>query len=183
MQSLTLAATATQPGLRIAHASTTDEFRVAGDLITEYVGWCRRRYQAHPQLVDRYFGVADLAREVADAGQTYAAPDGAVLIATAHDQPAGCVALRSLGSGVGEVKRLYVRPEFQGFGIGRSLVVNLVALARRHRFRTLRLETGDLLTEAQGLYRTLGFQPIDNYSDAPRDAQDFLLAMETDIAA
>jgi len=183
MQLLTLAATATQPGLRIAHASTTDEFRVVGELIAEYVGWCRRRYQAQPQLVDRYFGTVDLAQEVAETGKTYAAPAGAALIATAHDQPVGCVALRSLANGVGEVKRLYVRPEFQGFGIGRSLVVNLVALARRNRFRTLRLETGDRLTEAQGLYRTLGFQPIDNYSEAPPDAQDFLLAMETDIAA
>lgn len=183
MQRLILAATAPQPGLRIAHASTTDEFRVVSELIAEYVGWCRRRYRAYPQLVDRYFGAADMAREVADAGKAYAAPAGAVLIAMAHNQPAGCVALRSPSDGVGEVKRLYVRPEFRGFGIGRSLVVNLVALARRNRVRTLRLETGDLFTEAQGLYRTLGFQPIASYSDAPPDAQEFLLAMETDIAA
>lgn len=176
-----VAAAGTPPSVRIAHASTVPEYEMAGQLISEYVAWCRARYRRRAWMVDRYFGEDALRQEVADIASAYAAPHGAFLIAKVHGQAAGCVALRGLGGGAAEVKRLYVRPEFQGFGIGRSLLITLIALARRKQVTSLLLETGDLLSEAQALYRMLGFKPVANYSDAPSDAQEHLIAMALDL--
>ena len=64
--------------------------------------------------------------EVAGMPGRYAAPSGCLLLAMDGDTPAGCVALRDLGGGTCEMKRLYVAPEFRGRGVGRSLVEEVI---------------------------------------------------------
>jgi ribosomal protein S18 acetylase RimI-like enzyme len=62
-----------------------------------------------------------------------------------------------------EVKRMYVDPASRGNGVGRALMETLIAGARTRGYRTLRLGTLEEMTAAQGLYRSLGFQPIERY--------------------
>jgi GNAT superfamily N-acetyltransferase len=94
------------------------------------------------------------------------------------DRPAGCVALRTLRDGICEVKRLFVRAEHQGLGVGRQLTEALIDLARRRGFSTMRLDTGDLRTEAHALYRSLGFVPTPPYYECPDRLRKYLVFME-----
>jgi GNAT superfamily N-acetyltransferase len=74
--------------------------------------------------------------------------------------PVGCGALRALGDGAVEIKRMYVRPAARGTGVGRALLRALEAEAAARGFADLRLETGTLQHEAIGLYEAAGYAPI-----------------------
>jgi GNAT superfamily N-acetyltransferase len=97
----------------------------------------------------------------------YAPPNGALLIALHQDEAAGCVALRDLGDGVCEMKRLFVRPQFRKFGLGRQLADTIIAKADQLGYLLMRLDTLDRLSEAMRLYERLGFRKIPAYYDNP----------------
>jgi len=90
-------------------------------------------------------------------------PGGAFVIAWLDDQPVGCGALRPLEPGIGEVKRMYVEPEFRRRGVARKVLEKLEAVAREKNYRWLRLETGTLQPEAIRLYEVCGYQRIPYY--------------------
>jgi len=74
--------------------------------------------------------------------------------------PAGCGGVQLFGAEYGELKRMYVRPQFRELGLGKMILDRLVEHARRHGVRLLRLETGIYQEEAIGLYEAAGFQRI-----------------------
>jgi len=100
-----------------------------------------------------------------------------VLVARDDDGTAlGCGALRVLGDGVAEVKRMYVAPAARGRGVAKAVLAGLEEVARERGWTTLRLETGPRQPEAIGLYSQAGYRPIEAfgaYVDAP-DAEDSL---------
>jgi putative acetyltransferase len=93
----------------------------------------------------------------------YIPPRGAIWIAEADDAAVGCVALRPLPGGVGEVKRMYVDDAWRGKGVGRALLEALIAHARALGYDRLRLGTLAEMTAARALYASLGFVPIERY--------------------
>jgi GNAT superfamily N-acetyltransferase len=99
---------------------------------------------------------------VADAGPGLS-PDAACLLARLDGRPVGCVALGSLGGGVGEVKRMYVDPAARGHRIGRLLLQGVEDLAAARGDRLLRLEAGTEQPEALRLYRGSGWREIPCY--------------------
>ena len=104
------------------------------------------------------------AAELAALPSPYVPPSGALLIAKVNGDTAGCVAMRSIDEHTGEMKRLYVRPEFRSFGLGRYLIDAVVLAARGAHYAALRLDTLPSMTAAQGLYRKLGFVEIPAYN-------------------
>jgi ribosomal protein S18 acetylase RimI-like enzyme len=98
----------------------------------------------------------------------YAPPSGRLLLARSADHAAGCIALRKLDAGICEMKRLYVRPDDRGMGLGRMLVERLIAEARAIGYERMRLDTiASAMQDAIALYRRMGFQEIAPYSNIP----------------
>ncbi len=98
----------------------------------------------------------------------YAPPRGRLLLARYPDHVAGCIALRPREPSICEMKRLYVRPEDRGKGLGRILVERVIAEARAIGYERMRLDTIEsAMKDAVELYRKMGFQEIAPYSTIP----------------
>jgi putative acetyltransferase len=107
-------------------------------------------------------------KELAGLPGDYAPLDGRLLLATHEGTPAGCVALHKLGPGICEMKRLYVRPQFRGKGLGRALAERIIADARQIGYTQLRLDTVEpIMRAAVAMYRQLGFREIAPYRENP----------------
>jgi len=106
-------------------------------------------------------------REIATLPGEYAPPKGALLLASVGTRPAGCVGLRPIDLEIAEMKRLFVRNEFRGRGVGRLLVDRILREARRIGYRRIRLDTVPSMTEAIHLYRACGFREIAPYRFNP----------------
>ena len=104
----------------------------------------------------------------------YASPSGCLLLAMAGDSPAGCVAMRDLGGGDCEMKRLYVAPEFRGRGVGRLLVEQVIQRARQVGYRRMVLDTVPEMAGAIALYRSFGFVETSPYWECPVERTIYL---------
>ena len=116
----------------------------------------------------------DFEEELANLPSGYALPEGCLLIATYTRQPAGCVTLRKVGASVCEMKRLYVRPQFRGLGIGRALAEAIIERARTVGYTCMRLDTVPSMKAARALYVSLGFRVIEPYRYNPIEGAVFM---------
>jgi ribosomal protein S18 acetylase RimI-like enzyme len=145
--------------------------RVEGGPAVETVRVLMREYAAFLGVDLGFQGFED---ELAELPGKYAPPTGALFLVSMPAgsgsigaEPAGCVALRDLGGGVCEMKRLFVRPEYRGYGLGRSLAECSIAAAQKLGYGRMRLDTLESLESAVALYRTLGFTRIPPYCANP----------------
>ena len=106
-------------------------------------------------------------RELEALPGEYAPPGGVLLIARDEGKAAGCVALRRLDAGTGEMKRMYVREAYRGSGLGRRLAVAVIDEARKRKCERMVLDTLPKLASAIALYRDLGFREIGPYLASP----------------
>ena len=94
--------------------------------------------------------------------------------AAQDDTLAGCVALRDLGDGICEMKRLYVRPSYRGRDLGRKLALRVIDEARQRGYRAMRLDTLPSMQQAMSLYESLGFRDIEPYRFNPIEGSRFM---------
>ncbi len=107
-------------------------------------------------------------KELAGLPGEYAPPEGRLLLVECEGQLGGCAALHKLGRGVCEMKRLYLRPQFRGKGLGRALAERIIAEARQVGYRRMRLDTVEpVMKDAVAMYRKLGFKQIASYCANP----------------
>ncbi|HLA09293.1 MAG TPA: GNAT family N-acetyltransferase [Pyrinomonadaceae bacterium] len=152
----------------IAQAHSPSEIETARQLFREYSDWLQ---------VDLCF--QNFEKELAGLPGDYAPPEGRLWLAWINQDIAGCIALRSLGEGICEMKRLYVRPEFRGQGLGRLLAEKLIQEARNIGYQKMRLDTlPGRMDQAIAMYRDLGFQEIERYYNNPDETALF---MELDL--
>ncbi|HEV2442204.1 MAG TPA: helix-turn-helix domain-containing GNAT family N-acetyltransferase [Steroidobacteraceae bacterium] len=126
---------------------------------------CLQRY--YSELAARFPGGFELHADDAPAAHELAPPAGCMLVARLFGDPVGCGAIRTLGPGVAEIKRMWVSPQVRGLGVGRRLLAELERAAIGRRLRTIRLDTNGSLAEALSLYRMSGYREIPRYNDNP----------------
>jgi putative acetyltransferase len=161
--------------LTIEQAQTDRAIQQACELFSEYAAGLG---------VDLSFQQFD--QELATLPGAYAPPAGRLLLASCDGQLAGCCALRPLEVSIGELKRLYVRPQFRGHNIGRALVEASLEAARQIGYQRLRLDTLPTMQGARTLYATLGFKEIPPYRHNPIPGTAFLelnLSLEETLCA
>ena len=98
----------------------------------------------------------------------------AILVAWLAGEAAGCVGVRSLGDGICEMKRLYLRPAARGAGVGRALAEAVIERARALGYTRMRLDTMPSMAVAVTLYRSLGFVEIAPYRFNPVPGATFM---------
>jgi GNAT superfamily N-acetyltransferase len=118
--------------------------------------------------------------ELAGLPGSYAPPSGVLLLAYVDGQLAGCGALHALAdvdyANACEMKRLYVRRSFRGFGLGRLLAQTLMQRAAATGYSVLLLDTLDDMEAARDLYESLGFVEIPPYYYNPIPGAHYLKA-------
>jgi putative acetyltransferase len=148
--------------VKIIHAATVESVETVKTLI---------RDNAKSLEFDLDFQNFD--QEMDDFPGEYALPKGCLYLAMDENQPAGCVALRDLGNGICEMKRLYVKPDYRGQKIGRLLAQTVIQAARELGYDRMRLDTIPSMRQANVLYKALGFKEIAPYRFNPIEGAAF----------
>jgi putative acetyltransferase len=153
----------------VTEAKSLAEIAAVRELFVEYAAWLgfSLAYQNFDQ-------------ELGSLPGKYAEPSGRLLLARADGAPAGCGAIRQLEPSVCEMKRLFVRREFRGCGLGRKLAETLIDEAREMGYSAMRLDTvAEKMADAVRLYKGLGFHVIPAYySGAQAGTLYFELALD-----
>ena len=165
----------------IVEAKSFEQLEHVRMLFRSFVGWLRQRYADSIQVIDDYFDVKAYEEEIASLPGKYAPPRGRLLLAMSDGHRAGCIALREIDEQTCEMKRLFVDSEFHGKGVGRSLCDAIISEARVIGYLSMLLDTGIKQTEAQKLYRTLGFKQIKAYYSVPKRLEESLVFMELNL--
>ncbi|HAA03413.1 MAG TPA: N-acetyltransferase [Syntrophobacteraceae bacterium] len=136
--------------------------KIPGDLMA-----VKDLFQEYADSLSFELDFQDFSEELATLPGKYAPPLGSILVAKENGETVGCVAVRPLGDGICEMKRLFVQPAHRGRNLGRELALAIVEEAKRLGYKVMRLDTVVEMKEASALYRALGFQPIDAYCYNP----------------
>lgn len=149
-----------RPSIQIITPDTPELLEATRQIFTDY---------AEQLGIDLCF--QNFEAELADLPGSYAAPQGALLLALVDGEVAGCCALRPLHTvdypNAGEMKRLYVRKAFRRFGLGRQLAEAVLDAARVAGYHSVLLDTLDDMESARALYTELGFEAIAPYYHNP----------------
>jgi putative acetyltransferase len=145
------------PSLTFSQAESPEQIAQARELFLEYA---------------RSLGFSlcfqNFDRELAELPGDYVPPAGRLLLAEFEGQLAACVALHKLDSGICEMKRLYLRSQFRGKGVGRALAERIIDEARHIGYQRMRLDTVEpVMKDAVAMYRKLGFREIAPYCANP----------------
>jgi len=157
------------PDIQLVIPADPESLEITRGIFREYVGSLN---------IDQRF--QDIEEELAALPGEYAPPHGHLLLAFVDGELAGCGALRALTdvdyANSCEMKRLYVRPAFRRFGLGRLLAQALFDEARSVGYSTMLLDTLDDMGAARGLYASLGFEEIAPYYYSPIAGSHYLKA-------
>lgn len=164
--------------------SDQSRLAVSDPASAEDLAAARRLCQDYAESLGFSLSFDGIDEELASFPAPYAPPGGALLLARLDGRPVGIVALRPLGRGTAELKRMYVAPVARGLGLGRMLAEAAIARAADLGHRTVRLDTLPSMERAIALYRALGF--VDDTAGGPSlvDGAVFLeLSLREPLAA
>lgn len=148
----------------------------------EDVFFTRQLFEEYAQSLGFSLCFQGFDQELAGLPGEYAPPRGRLLLAEVDSRLAGCVALRPFrDEGACELKRLFVRPEFRGKGVGKALMDAVLAAASEMGYRRMLLDTiTGKMDRAIAMYREYGFHEIPSYGAHPVEGT---ICMELLLAA
>ena len=149
--------------MELFEAKSPEAYAMAISLFKEYAA----------QLdVDLSFQKFD--QEILNIQYQYARPEGILFIAYDQDQqPMGCFGIRRFEDSICELKRMYLKQEQRGKGIGKSLLAKAIEAGRELHYKKMRLDTLPSMQAAMGLYRKMGFYEIPAYRYNPVEGTKF----------
>jgi GNAT superfamily N-acetyltransferase len=163
------------------HQVEADEDRVLiRELFWEYLEWANTRCNEEYGInVD----IKSMLEQSMAKLEVFLPPYGRTLLVIEGDRAAGIACMRRIRKDIGEIKRMYVRPEFRGRGIGRALLEALIAEAQEIGYPTVRLDSTRFMKVAHSLYRSVGFYEIEPYteSEIPPEFQQYWVFMEKQL--
>ena len=165
---------------KFKQAVTNEELEHVKVLFTEYMHW------VHSNLSKEYgieFEVEDkVSQDMTELGM-FTPPDGRLTLVTLESELVGIGCLRKIEDEIGEIKRMYLRPNYRGRGIGKELLEFLFEEAKSLGYKTIRLDSVHFMDAAHSLYRSFGFIEIEPYpeSEIPEEIQEHWVFMEKRI--
>jgi GNAT superfamily N-acetyltransferase len=167
--------------LSVFQAAKGKDAPMVRELLGEYLAWAI-------SVVNREFGVdfdleTMLGQDMAELDK-YLPPQGRLLLAEFEGQMAGVACMRRIGPDTGEIKRMYVRPQFRRQGIGRALAERLIQESQAIGYPRLRLDSPRSWKASHALYHSMGFREIEPYaeSEIPAEFREHWIFMELPLA-
>lgn len=147
------------------------------ELFWEYLQWANTRgFEEFGVNFDIETMLEDNLNELG----VYFPPDGRLILAFEESKPAGLGCLKKVCNSTGEIKRMYIRSEFRGRGLGRRVLEALLSEARDIGYSKVRLDSARFMEAAHALYRSSGFKEIEPYdeSEIPPEFREHWIFME-----
>ena len=151
------------------------------ELFWEYLQWANAKVEENFRVS---FDIAAMLEDDMNTLDKFMPPRGRLLLGYVEDQPVGIACLKALTENIGEVKRMYVRPQARKRGLGRALLNRLLEEARQIGYTLVRLDSARFMREAHQLYRASGFREIGTYegSEIPKEIQKNWIFMEREVS-
>ena len=124
-------------------------------------------FQEYAASLDIDLAFQGFTKELETVRAQYGPPAGALVLVYVGEQVAGCAGVRKQGPEIAELKRMYIKPEFRGYRIGRMLLERSVSVAVDLGYKKIRLDTLASMTAARKLYEAFGFEIIPAYYPNP----------------
>ena len=133
-----------------------------------YFNWIRDECLRHFKLdfVDTLGPIDEYIDKTLPDFESLVPPKGIVYIISFNDKIAGMGGIRKKNKKFAEIKRMYVKPEFRGNGLGKASMNKLIETAKEFGYSKLRLDTGPFMIAAQNVYKSAGFYEIEEYPEA-----------------
>ncbi|WP_084605049.1 GNAT family N-acetyltransferase [Cognatishimia maritima] len=167
--------------IELSFAKSERDIEAVRGLMREYLVWHQLRYSESRDQLEKHVDYKAHELAIDRLPGEYDSPKSCFLMARRGHDALGCVALRDLGEGIAEMRRMFVRPQVQGSGVGRRLATGIMKIASALGYATMRLNTGPLQTEAVNLYQKLGFKAVEPYNDLPPALKERLVFMECEL--
>lgn len=143
--------------IEILQAETEEQINEVRKIFSEYETW-----------LGMSLCFQGFEKELADLPGKYAPPNGRLYLAYSGSDVVGCIAMREIGPGICEMKRLYLRESARGKGVGNRLIERVIENAKEIGYKKMRLDTyPPKMAKAVNLYRSHGFYEIPRYYDNP----------------
>jgi len=146
-------------------------------LFLEYIQWLQEKFS---QEYGFTLNANDILYEFMNSVHVFQTSNGRLYLAMFGDEYVGIGCLKQLDNGIGEIKRMFVKAEYRGKGVGSAILDQLIADAGLIGYSKIRLDSPKISVDAHGLYQSRGFQYIDAYegSEAAKTVPDFAVYME-----
>jgi len=167
--------------IEIRHTSITDDIHIIKKLWFDYLVWVNEEMQSLCGL-NPHIPVETLKKDI-DSIDKFQPPQGILLTAIYENKICGVGSFKKINTEICEIKRMYIDPKFRRLGAGRAILKALLIEARNMNYNRVRLDSPKFMNSAHSLYRSIGFQNIEAYTEMenPEKFKDYLLFMELDL--
>jgi len=160
---------------RVSHL---DEIRI---IMNEYLSFIAKELIRPPWNYN--LNVEDAVNFTMNNLDKFAEPDGRLLLVEVDSEIAGTISLRKIREDAGEIKRMYVKPEFRGKKLGNLLIEEVIEISQRNEFSKLYLDTAHFMSSAVSLYKKYGFKETTFYPESviPKELLNTIIFMMKEL--